>query len=178
MRLNFGPARQISFVTRDIHASMAHFADNFGIGPWYYEPEIKFARNSFRGRAANTVIAAGIAYSGPIQFELIQPLDSGPSVYAEALDGVPHQTVLQHINMWVDDVHASVQDAVRNGYVILQESATGLGELFYLAHPGLPQICLELSDLGPVKRGIFERIEATSVNWDGANPIRKGFPLS
>jgi hypothetical protein len=168
MTLDIGPARQISFVTRDIHASMAHFAANFGIGPWFYEPEITFKRNRFRGQDVNTVIAAGIAYSGPVQFELIQPLDGDPSIYKEALD----------INMWVDNLHASVQAAVGNGYVVVQESATGLGELYYLSHPNFPRVCLELSDLGPTKRAIFDRISAASLDWDGKDGIRKGFPLA
>jgi hypothetical protein len=177
MRLNIGPARQFSFVTRDIHATMRHFAERFGVGPWFYEPRIEFKRNSFRGREVRTVISAGIAYSGPIQFEAIQPLDDQPSVYREFLDKTNDGMQLQHINMWVDDLRDAVDRALTQGYAVVQESTTSLGELYYLSHECYPHICLELSDLGPAKRAIFEKIGAAAANWSGEDPIRKGFPI-
>ncbi|MEE2692739.1 MAG: VOC family protein [Pseudomonadota bacterium] len=176
-RLSIGPARQISFVTSDLQRAMAHFAGKLGVGPWFFEPKITFKRNVYRGRDTNAEIAAGLAYSGPIQFEVIQPLDDEPSVYREYLNACPDWMLLQHINMWVEDLGAAVQSAVAEGYEVVQESATALGGLYYLSHPQFAKVCLELSDLGPVKRRIFEAISDAAADWDGSRPIRKGFPL-
>lgn len=172
-----GEIRQISFLSRDLQATMRHFAAAFGIGPWFYEPSISFRHCLYRGRPIETTIGAALANSGAMQFEIIQQNDSTPSVYTEFLQQYQRHEQVQHLNICVDDVAASTAEAVGRGYEVVQEGSTGLGTFTYLSHPMMPDICLELSDLKGLKADIFERVRLAAIGWDGSDPIRRGFPV-
>lgn len=171
-----GTIRQIAFITRDLMASMHHFSQKLGIGPWFYEPHVTVKGCNYRGQTVDITLAAGIANSGAMQFEFIEQTNDAPSVYQEFLRKYPHHAQVQHLCAWVDDVNSSHKQAVSEGYELVQSSSSGLGNLAYLSHPAFPDICLELADLTPVRARIYQAIEQAAVNWDGSDPVRKGFP--
>ncbi len=171
-----GKIRQVAFITKDLQASMTHFAEKFGIGPWYYEPAVAVKGCHYRGQIVDITLVAGIANSGAMQFEFIEQTNDAPSVYQEFLSKYPLQAQVQHLCVWVDDVTASQNEALQHGYDIVQTSSSALGRLAYLCHPDFPDICLELADITPIRKNIYTAIEQAAVGWDGSDPIRKGFP--
>ncbi len=73
----FGPAFQVGYVVRDFEATLAHWIDVMGVGPFYLFPmPIAFSRLDVRGAPAtdlNFIRRTALAYSGDTQIEIIEP---------------------------------------------------------------------------------------------------------
>src|SRR5689334_22890715 len=90
--------RQVCLVTGDLHGTLRELANRFGIGPfkcWHLDPRQLFGRK-FRGTPTPWTMNLAIAWAGPMQLEVIQPLD-GPSSLGEYLQatggGIHHVLV-------------------------------------------------------------------------------------
>jgi len=96
------PLSQVGIVVRDIDKTAAFYHSTFGIGPFGIIPEVKFEGALLRGRPTSTSIKVAFAQSGPVQIELIQPLE-GQSIYTEFLAAKGEG--LHHLGFEVDDFH-------------------------------------------------------------------------
>jgi catechol 2,3-dioxygenase-like lactoylglutathione lyase family enzyme len=94
------PLRQIGLVVRDLEKTAAFYYSTFGIGPFSVAPEWKFEGIILRGRPTNSTIKLAFADSGPVQIELIQPLE-GENIYTEFLRS--GNEGLHHLGFEVDD---------------------------------------------------------------------------
>ena len=69
--------RQICIVTRDLDAMVRRYADELGIGPWwvneYKAPDL--FDTSYRGKAQPYSMRLALAWTGALNWEIIQPLD-------------------------------------------------------------------------------------------------------
>ncbi len=101
--LSLPPLSQVGIVVRDIDRTAAFYHSTFGIGPFGIIPEVKFEGALLRGRPATISIKVAFAQSGPVQIELIQPLE-GESIYTEFLASKGEG--LHHLGFEVDDFHA------------------------------------------------------------------------
>jgi methylmalonyl-CoA/ethylmalonyl-CoA epimerase len=91
---------QVGIVVRDIEKTAAFYYSTFGIGPFEIVPEVKFEGVILRGSPTNAKIKVAFAQSGPLQIELIQPLE-GENIYTEFLDTKGEG--LHHLGFQVDD---------------------------------------------------------------------------
>lgn len=138
------PIRQVAIVVRDLERAVREYVDQLGIGPWtaYTLAPPRLKDTIYRGERVEFSLRHALAWSGDVQFELVQPL-SGPSIFADHL--MRHGEGLQHVGRYVDDHPAAVADAVRRGWEPLQ-SARGFGAngdgAFAYFHPSekLPMI--------------------------------------
>ena len=83
----FPQTQQVCVVTRDLDACIRGFADRLGIGPWWvnrYEAPL-LANAKLRGAAVECRFLLALAWTGSLNWEVIQPLD-GPSIYKEYLE--------------------------------------------------------------------------------------------
>lgn len=94
------PVSQVGIVVRDIEKTAAFYYSTFGIGPFAIVPEVKFEGVILRGSPTNAKIKVAFAQSGPLQIELIQPLE-GENIYTEFLDTKGEG--LHHLGFQVDD---------------------------------------------------------------------------
>lgn len=94
------PVSQVGIVVRDIEKTVALYYSTFGIGPFAIVPEVKFEGVILRGSPINAKIKVAFAQSGPLQIELIQPLE-GENIYTEFLD--TRGEGLHHLGFQVDD---------------------------------------------------------------------------
>ena len=94
------PLSQVGIVVRDIEKTAAFYYSTFGIGPFEIVPEVKFEGVILRGSPTNAKIKVAFAQSGPLQIELIQPLE-GENIYTEFLDSKGDG--LHHLGFQVDD---------------------------------------------------------------------------
>lgn len=121
------PFHQVAYVVEDLDASVRHWADVLGVGPWTVwtlEPAV-LNDTVYRGEPAEFSFRHALAWSGPVQFELVQPL-AGPSIFAEQLaDGAPG---LNHVGRLVDDHAAESAELVEQGYTPLQSARFGESE--------------------------------------------------
>jgi len=94
------PVSQIGLVVRDLEKTAAFYHSAFGIGPFSMMPEVKFDGVILRGQPTNSKVKLAFAESGPLQIELIQPLE-GENIYTEFLRA--GNEGLHHLGFEVDD---------------------------------------------------------------------------
>jgi hypothetical protein len=83
---------------------------------------------------------------------------------------------LQHWSSWPEDYDLLYQRALANGYVIGQEGDSPRGRFVYFADEGHPGTVIEMAELTPARRRIFDQIRAAAQDWDGTDPIRRQWP--
>jgi hypothetical protein len=168
----FGSVRQNGYVVRDIHAAMDHWINVMGVGPWFYIENVKTDWFRHRGQDSAVTMSIGLANSGDLQIELIQPRNDAPSLYKEFLDA-GHEG-LQHMSYWTNDYQGLYDKALSLGYQVGHEGQIGgeKGRFAYFdtqAHPGT---VVEISDVSGAKGPFFDHVRKVAQNWDGSDPIR------
>ena len=101
---------QVSVVVRDLDATMKHYVETAGIGPWavydnFGPPDVTDIL--VRGEPATYRVRLALTWTKDRMWEIIQPV--GPSVYQEFIDergeGM-HHTLVAHAGHRFDDVVA------------------------------------------------------------------------
>ena len=77
---------QVAYVVKDLDKAVKHWADDLGIGPWtVYTLKSPGLKNCvYKGQATDFGIRHAMAFSGNLQFELVEPLH-GPSIFRDQL---------------------------------------------------------------------------------------------
>ena len=174
-----GDIRQNGFVVRDIQAAMEHWTEDLGVGPFLYREEASFADFHYRGSPSKARARMAFAHAGPLQIELIQPIDDEPSMYRDFLAG--GREGLQHLGYLVDDYEAKVAGCVERGWVVGQSGSIDGVRFSYFetdggsegqcgAHPGTVVEVIEGTELA---RQFYAMLEARCRSWDGRDPIRR-----
>ena len=169
----FGSIRQNGYVVRDIRASLDHWVDVMGVGPWFYFDRVKVDWFRHRGASSDIEMSIALANSGDLQIELIQQRNEAPSMYKEFLDA--GREGLQHVAYWTRDYQALYDQVLARGYRIGHEGQIGgeQGRFAYFdteAHPGT---VVEISDVSGPKGRFFDLVKQASVDWDGSDPVRQ-----
>ncbi|HJQ58748.1 MAG TPA: VOC family protein [Vineibacter sp.] len=171
----FGELRQIGIVVRDIEAAMKHWVEICGVGPWFYVDRLAVTAFSYRGARRDDIhVSIALANSGDVQLELIQQRCATPSMYRDFL-GKGHEG-MQHWSSWPTDYDARLKHALANGYSIGKDGDSARGRFVYLWNEGHPGTVIEMADLTPARRKIFDAIRTAAVGWDGRDPIRRSWP--
>lgn len=168
-----GPAHQLGIVVRDIEAAMRHWTEKNGVGPFFYMEDLPTIEFQYKGESHPLHIRAALAYSGPMQIELIELIGNTPSAYLDFL-GDGHEG-LHHIGYLSEDYDADLQRALDAGMVIEQSGVvlSEDGRFAYFESDGHPGTVMELIAVTDTNREIFQMIKAASENWDGTEPVRR-----
>lgn len=171
----FGPLRQMGIVVRDIEAAMQHWLNVCGVGPWFYTDKLPVTTFTYRGTRHDDVhLSIALANSGDVQIELIQQRCDTPTMYRDFLrDG--HEG-LQHWSSWPDNYDEIYDRALATGYEIGQEGDSPRGRFVYFWNEGHPGTVIEMADLTPGRKRIFDGVRAAAQNWDGKDPVRRSWP--
>jgi NADPH:quinone reductase len=110
----FGELFQLGHVVPDVRAAMEEWAAT-GIGPWQVIEDFPVEAWWYRGARTQIPIDVALAWSGPVQIELIAPRDHTPSMYREFLAERPSGG-LQHFGFRCPDYAASLAAALRVGW--------------------------------------------------------------
>jgi len=152
-----GPIIQVAWVIEDIDAAESLWGTAFGIAKWTRIPDVHFGPDTctYRGEPSDHVAHVSMAYSGDLQFELIQPV-SGESIYTEFLAaGGPG---LHHVCFVTDDMDASIAAAREAGLSVLQEGSMAGGAIRFAyldgGAGGAPYI--ELAQLSPEMQDFYD----------------------
>jgi catechol 2,3-dioxygenase-like lactoylglutathione lyase family enzyme len=170
--LRLGQIRQVAFVTRDIHASMAFYVEKLGVGPWFYAEASPLQESFYRDGPCDMKLAAALVSTGDMQLELVQPLCETPSMYRDWMARPFARELQQHMAIWPEDYDATLKAAHDEGYRPEQGGLTPFGRFVYLLHPDQPDLALELSELTPLRRSFYAGIAAAAQDWDGRDPVR------
>jgi hypothetical protein len=172
MSLTFGDITQVAYVTRDLKKALAFFIETAGIGPWFVAEGRKFPNTTYRGTTFELEMSVGLANSGFIQLEIIQPLGTAKSMYTEWLDRHPSELLVQHLSSWPTRYQETHARALSKGYQVVMEGDTEQGAFVYFQHPDRPEFTFEMAELSESRRILFEKIRQAAVGWDGKDPIR------
>jgi len=126
-----GDIIQLAHVVADIDATMKHYYETFGYGPWdVYEFRAPLLRDStYRGRPAEHEYLVALTWVRGVQLELMQPL-TGYSIYNEYLE--QNKGGFHHAKIYFKDCQKAVEDLKRKGYEVIQSGKIGEDEFYYL----------------------------------------------
>lgn len=165
---------QNAYVVRDIHDAMNRWIDNFGVGPFFYFPQIEIVDAVYRGAPSELEISIGLAYSGDVQIELIEQHTEGPSAYR---DVVPKgQEGFHHICTYPDDYHAEIKRFEALGYEVAGSGKIGAPRIpfCYLDTRERLNCMIELVEMPEGMGDLWVSLKDTTANWDGkTDPIRE-----
>ena len=171
----FGPLRQMGFVVRDIDKAMRHWVEVCGIGPWYLAEKLPLDAFCYTEQRYDDIhLTIALANSGDVQLELIQQRDETPTMYRDFL-AAGHEG-LQHWSSWPENYHELLDRAVRNGWTIGQRGETPRGPFVYFWNEGHPGTVIEMAELTPTRRRIFDAVREAAIDWNGNDPIRYEWP--
>jgi hypothetical protein len=123
--INLKRAVQIGIVVRDLERSKEALSSLFGLGPfhtieWPNRPNSKYW---FRGHEENIKIRQAFVQAGPLELELIQPLEGTRNAYWEFLHS--RGEGIHHVLFETEDMDAAVDEFARKGIKVLQ-NGTGI----------------------------------------------------
>jgi Glyoxalase/Bleomycin resistance protein/Dioxygenase superfamily len=169
---SIGGVVQTAFVVADIRAAIAHFQRDCGAGPFFLLDHFLGEGQVYRGAPATADVAIAMGFAGHMQIELIQPLDTEPSVYRETIDRCGYG--FHHFGVAFADVDAQLPGYLARGYTLAFRAPvpTG-GSVAYLesASPVAPGF-LELIPATAGMDDVFTRQWRAAQDWDGSDPVR------
>jgi hypothetical protein len=148
-----GDICQIAEVVADIDKVMKHLYNDFGIGPWdIYEYGPEFVEDSiYRGKPNNQHYKLAVCWVGPIQYELMQPLD-GYSIYNEFLEKNGNKDGLQHFKRYYKDCKKVIKELEEKGYSVIQSGKVGEDEFYYLSTDEKIGCVIEIGNAGSIPK--------------------------
>ena len=167
----FGPVAHFGYAVADIEAAMHHWTERLGIGPFLYAPRVEMPDFEYRGQPGCPVLAIATASSGPIEIELVQPLDDSPSAY---LDFVRRNgSGQQHIGFHTTTMDEHLKLVAARGWTILMQSTSGGARSIHFDTAGdFAGTVVQLSETTPAKLRKGALQAELAATWDGTDPIR------
>jgi catechol 2,3-dioxygenase-like lactoylglutathione lyase family enzyme len=162
---------QNAFVVTDIEVAMERWTRVFGVGPWFYNPDVNSLTDPrYRGQPSDLRFAGALAQAGSVQIELIQPLNDVPScyrdLYPKGTEG-PH-----HLAIFAEDFDAECARYAAEGFEVAFSGANRDMRFAYYDTSSVLGVMVEiLEDVASVREA-FGRIKAAGDGWDGTDPIR------
>tara|TARA_Y100001960_G_scaffold273071_1_gene301081 strand:- start:446 stop:982 length:537 start_codon:yes stop_codon:yes gene_type:complete len=175
MSHKFGKVTQTAYVVSDIEATLRHWTEVIGVGPWFYRDSVPIETFTYHGEPSDLEMSIALGYDGDMQFELIQQRNDAPSVYKEFIEKVGYGQ--QHLGFQVENLDASIEMARAHGYQIEQEGIiTNSGAFAYMSTGSVGTYPLgtmiEFIPITDSRRLYWPIIQSWSVDWDGSNPVR------
>ena len=171
----FGPMRQIGIVVRDIDRAMRHWIEVCGVGPWFLAEKLPLDGFWYKEQAYPDIhLTIALANSGEVQLELIEQRCATPSLYRDFL-AAGHEGP-QHWSSWPEDYRERLARALAGGWTIGQRGESPRGPFVYFANEGHPGTVVEMAELTPARRRIFEAVRQAAIGWNGSDPVRRDWP--
>ena len=167
----FGDVRQLGFVVRDIKASVEHWIQAMGVGPFFYNDRVEARGFMYKGTPSPVTLSIALAHAGSIQIEFIQQHNDAPSMYRDFIEA--GQEGLHHIAYWTEHFDRDLERMLSLGYSIGQSGGFGKdGRFVYFMPDTSTGVVIELSEISGVKGLFFKKVVDAAEKWDGSEPIR------
>jgi len=149
------------YVVADIQASVRHWVEQAGAGPFVLFENFEFVNPIYRGKPSGPPVTIGFAYSGDTCIELIQPHNSEPSIYSEA------RGALHHIGIGVPDLDAAVDQYAETGVSCAFRAGFPFGGgCAYLDTLATLGVFTELVTMGEIVRQMLGQMQAAHRSWN------------
>ena len=123
---------QVGIVVHDLEKSMERYEKAFGIGPWEVinVDSSMFSEMTYHGKPVQHRFRAALAMVGPMQLELIEPLE-GDNIYSDFLK--EHGEGLHHLgHVRVSDLDEAIQSFEKEGFPCLQSGRSSRAGVAYM----------------------------------------------
>jgi len=168
-----GEIMQLSFVPRDLDATVRYWTKQIGAGPFFLMRNVQVGSPRYRGQPSSLTFDVAIGYWGDIQIELFRQTNDAPSIYKANRDA--GNEALHHVCILVDDIEKALRLAADSSGEVVYEGVTlpGNSPFCYIdmkGSPGAPLI--EVLQPGDGIRRYFEMMRNAARDWDGTSPLR------
>lgn len=163
---------QTAFVVEDLDAAIAHYVADCAAGPFFRLDHFLGPGHVYRGQESTADVAIAMGFAGHMQIELIQPLDTNPSVYKETIEARGYG--FHHWGIGTRDVEASLATYLARGWkeAFRAPVPTG-GEVVYCDSGNAAAAgFVELIPVTEAMDAHFTGFWKASLDWDGSEPIR------
>lgn len=137
--VQLSPLAHVGVIVRDLEKSVALYESTFGIGP-FRRVELK-REGIFRGQPTTFSCKIALAELGPVNLELIEPLE-GPSTWAEHL--ATKGEGLHHLGFAVANLEQARARLAEQGIPLLQSAMTERGGFAYFDPDATTGIVFEM----------------------------------
>jgi hypothetical protein len=168
MSRTFGRIRQIGHVVRNLDESLDRWR-RLGIGPFFRFDHVPL--DYFRVGSTDMAIdlSIAVAFSGEMQFELIQQHNPEPSPYKDHLDR--YGEGVHHLCSWTNNYDADMERWLAQGYKVALNGQLGGARFSYFRVEFLPDTYMEVADL-TLWAGVMQKMQDEAAGWDGRDPVR------
>jgi len=168
----FGPVMQLGYVVADLEATVRHWTETVGVGPFYLMDRIAFSELYLRGTPTTCNMRVAVAQWGEVQVELVHQGDDAPSIYTEYLRR--SGPGLQHVGVMTDSVPRHLEQLAARGVQPVQWGETTTGVRFaYVDTAFHGGAMIELIESGSAIEGFFAMVRKAAATWDGSEPLRR-----
>lgn len=169
-----GEIFQLAYVVEDLDAALDHWTRVLGVGPFFTFPmPLEFDWLEVHGHRTGQhgiLSGVGLAQSGPVQIELIQP-GGAPSPYRDFLDA--GRQGQHHVGIYATDYDSQMAAVRAAGCRVVMEGELPLSRFAYLATDDMfSGTMVELIEPQQAMIDMFAQIAAAATDWDGRDPVR------
>lgn len=148
---------QAGIVVRDMDKTIARYQKVLGIGSWDFmeiDPST-VSDMTYHGGQVEHKFRAAFAMVGPIQLELIQPVE-GDNIYSDFLE--EHGEGLHHLgHVRVDNLQDAIEKFEKEGFPCLQSGRFAGGGYAYMDTRGLLGTLIELLEMSGEEPAPFRK---------------------
>ena len=167
---DLGPIVQLAYLPSDFDATLKHWTETMGVGPFYLMKDVALGGMKYRGQPSGAVFSIAIAYWGDIQIELVRAENDEPSIntgeYAV-------KDRLHHVCVFVDSIDEARAACAAAGAEVLVEGTVGAdGAVIYVDAGGGPGHVIELLQNMSGADAVYQMIKDAGKDWDGSDPLR------
>jgi len=160
---------QLAWVVRDLEEAARRYGQIYGAGPFVLSRHIKVDDPLHRGQAVQTDFSTAIAQAGPVQIELIQQHNDGPSVYRELV--MAGAEGFHHVAVIVPDVEAEVARYAGLGFPVAFAGRFAGAAFAYVDTSAAVGHMTEILPDHKVIKGFFGAIRRAAETWDGSSVL-------
>lgn len=166
---------QTAWVVPDLEQAVEHWANTFGVGPFFRTAFESGDGFTYRGEPGELQMQVAWAQGGDTQIELLQPTSTAPNIYR---DLVPEgETRFHHVCFWSLDTAADTAAMAESGYPLAMSSGPSGTQFAYFDTSAVNGHMIEILERQDVMVGLFDRVRQAADGWDGGRPLREFMEL-
>jgi hypothetical protein len=156
-----GSVYHTGYVVTDLRASIRHWVEQLGAGPFFLFEGFRFTDPVYRGSNIGPQVTLAFAFSGDFCVELIQQTDDTPSIYREA------SRALHHVGIAVPDLDAATGLYAEKGIECSFRGGFPFGGgCAYLDTVDRLGFMTELVERTPTIDAMLAQMRAAHANWN------------
>jgi hypothetical protein len=130
-----------------------------------------FDRYTYKGADSAPEIRIALANSGDLQIELIEQINDASSFYRAFID--VRGPGLQHLSVWSTSYDEAIERIRKHGLApIVDCEIRGGPRASFYGSEEMTGAVMEVLDLKPETKAIFDMIRNSAANWEGKDPVR------